>query len=147
MATDKPLLGGDQPYAVVAKSGDIIPAEHTFWSQDLFEDFGIGCRYTMCPCCCGAPAAVAKVDVALADVGGVVVMGMPCGGFCCWCCCGLCYIRGARVAMRKKYNLRGPSNMTISCCIDMWLGDNCPGCALRQMEAHVEAYECKPRST
>jgi hypothetical protein len=42
MATDKPLLGGEQPYAVAARSGELIPAQTTAWSQDLFEDFGVG---------------------------------------------------------------------------------------------------------
>ena len=42
MATDKPLLGGEQPYAVAARSGELIPAQTTVWSQDLFEDFGVG---------------------------------------------------------------------------------------------------------
>ena len=32
------------------------------------------------------------------------------------------------------------SNMTVAWCVDVWLGDNCPGCALRQMEAHVDMH-------
>ena len=67
-AHEKPLMDDQQPYTVLATpAGSIIPAQTTPWSQDLFEDFGYGCRYTFFPCCCGAPSAVAKIDAALSE--------------------------------------------------------------------------------
>ena len=103
------------------------------WSQSIFDDLGTGFAYTLLPCCYGLDA-ITKVDAHLGGVkccGDINLLGNS-SDCCCWCCCGVFMIRAMRKEMRARYQLTG------GFCTDFLLGDHCPGCALRQIEAHVD---------
>ena len=123
---------------VIAGRGQVAaPGGKALWSQSIFDDLDIGCKYTLCCCCCGAPEAAARVANYLHRMpGGAPIMcGFDTTTFGCWCCCPIIFIRGARVAIRSEQSLTG------GVLEDACVGDNCAGCALRQLEMQVVAVE------
>merc|ERR1712166_73878 len=97
------------------------------WSSSVCDNIGPGMQYCMCPCCFGADA-VNQIGEAL---GGVDFCGVPLDNWFCWVFCEFMVIRNMRGSYRSTYNKEG------NCIEDMCLGDNCPGCALAQMEADL----------
>ena len=137
MPRAEPSLLSDADHAKVAASSHgastlvyadgFVHEQANPWSQGIFDDFAIGFMYSCCPCCYGMDA----VERISEHLGGIDYMGCDHKNLFCWVCCSQFIIRAIRKRMRDEYNLTG------GICTDCLLGDHCPGCALRQAEAHV----------
>jgi hypothetical protein len=131
-----PLVGA----VLIAGRGEVAPpGGKALWSQSIFDDFSIGLGYTCCCCCCGAPEAAARVANYVHSLPGGpdTICGLDTSTFWCWCCCPIAFIRGGRRKMREQLRLTG------GCFEDVFVGDSCPGCALRQLEMQVATIEAQ----